>query len=140
MIRDQIKWWLFPGLNLHARLRYRRLPRFFGRSSNGQDCTVLDAGCGNGMLAYQSYLCGNRVVAISIKEGEVERNRRLFNGRLGIPEDRLSFSLHNAYDLGSLGMEFDEIICSEVLSAACSDPSMRSNSRTEAVLNYRRRG
>jgi len=115
MIRDRIKWWLFPGINLHARQRYRVLPRYFLPPSNGNDGLVLDAGCGNGMLTYQSYLRGNRAIGITIKEGEVERNRRLFNEYLGVPEERLSFRVHNLYEVESLGMQFDQIICSEVL-------------------------
>lgn len=115
MIRDRIKWWLFPGINLHARLRYRVLPRHFSPPADGADGLVLDAGCGNGMLTYQAHLLGNRAIGVSIKEGEVERNRRLFNGYLRIPEDRLSFRVHNLYEIESLGMQFDQIICSEVL-------------------------
>ena len=115
MIRQRLKWWLFPGLNLHARLRYRTLPRYFNKPQDGVTRYVLDAGCGNGMLAYQSYLLGNHVVGISIKEGEVQRNRSLFNEYLGIPEKRLRFTVHNLYDVASLGIVFDEIICSEVL-------------------------
>lgn len=115
MFRDTIKWWLFPGINLHARQRYRVLPRHFGVLGNGSPGVVLDAGCGNGMLAYQSYRAGNRVIGVSIKEGEVERNRRLFNRGFGIPEDRLCFQVHNLYDLKSLEIQFDQVICSEVL-------------------------
>jgi SAM-dependent methyltransferase len=113
--RERVKWTLFPGLNLHARLRYRRLPEHFRGPSNGAARTVLDAGCGNGMLCYQSYLKGNTVLGVSIKEGEIARNRKLFNEFHGIPEERLSFRVHNLYEIESLGMEFDEIICTEVM-------------------------
>ena len=113
--RERIKWWLFPGLNLHARLRMKTLPRSFGESGAGEERWVLDAGCGNGMLTYQSYLKGNRVIGVSIKEQEVERCRKLFNGFLGIPEDRLSFRVLNLYEVGTLNRAFDEIICSEVI-------------------------
>lgn len=112
--RDSIKWLLFPGLNLHARLRHRRLPRYFGRPANGEDRLVLDAGCGNGMLAYQSYRLGNRVLGVSIKD-EVQRNQRLFHDHLGIPRERLDFRDVNLYDIESLNQQFDEIICTEVL-------------------------
>jgi SAM-dependent methyltransferase len=115
MIREALKWWLFPGLNLHARLRYRVLPRYFLKPQPGQPSLVLDAGCGNGMLTYQSYLLGHRALGISIKQGEVQRNRKLFNRYLGIPEDRLAFRVHNLDEVESLGMRFDQIICSEVL-------------------------
>lgn len=114
-LRERIKWRLFPELNLDARLRNRRLPGYFGRPQNGEERVVLDAGCGNAMLAYQSYLKGNRVIGVSIKQGEIARNKKLFNEYLGIPEERLEFRVHNLYDVASLGMKFDEIICTEVL-------------------------
>jgi SAM-dependent methyltransferase len=113
-LANRVKWFLFPGLNLHARLRNRQMPRYFGRPVNGEERLVLDAGCGNGMLSYQSYRLGNRVVGVSIKS-EVQRNRQLFNQLHGIPEDRLRFLEHNLYDIESLGREFDEIICCEVM-------------------------
>jgi SAM-dependent methyltransferase len=115
MLRERIKWKLFPGLNLHARLRYRTLPTKFRGPSNGREQSVLDAGCGNGMLAYQSCRLGNRVIGVSLKTGEIARNQKLFNEYLGIPEERLSFRVHNLYDVKSLGRTFDEIICTEVL-------------------------
>lgn len=112
--RETIKWLLFPGTNLHGRLRRRVLPPFFNSCPRNQTRRVLDAGCGNGMLSYASYRLGNHVVGISIKEKEVEGCRRLFNRFLGIPEERLSFRNWNIYRLAELGV-FDEIICSEVL-------------------------
>lgn len=114
-IREAVKWRLFPGLNLHARLRYRVLPEHLQDPRNGEQRSVLDAGCGNGMLCYQSYLRGNTVLGVSIKEGEVERNRKLFNEYHGISEERLSFLVHNLYEVEALGKEFDEIICTEVM-------------------------
>jgi len=113
-MRTQLKWLLFPGLNLHARLRYREMPNHFGKPQNGQERLVLDAGCGNGMLSYQAYRLGNRVIGVSIKS-EVDRNRELFNRMHGIPEERLAFRDHNLYDIESLGETFDEIICCEVM-------------------------
>ncbi len=115
MLRERLKWQLFPGLNLHARLRYRTLPRYFGGPQDGEERLVLDAGCGNGMLSHESFRKGNRVIGISIKEAEVARNRRMFNDFHRVPEDRLSFRVHNLYDVEALCLEFDEIICTEVL-------------------------
>jgi hypothetical protein len=63
-MKQRIKWILFPGLNLHAWLRYVEMPKYLGRPRNGECRTVLDAGCGNGLLAYQG---------VSIND-EVERN------------------------------------------------------------------
>ena len=118
---DKIKWLLFPGLNLHARERNRLLPPLFGSPHNGEARLFLDAGCGNGMLSYQSYLRGNRVIGISIKQGEVERNRRLFYQRVGVPIDCLRFELANLYELQSLDLRFEEIVCSEVLEHIVDD-------------------
>ena len=114
-MRERLKWLLFPGMNLHARLRRRLLPSYFGTAAQGQERLVLDAGCGNGMLTHQSYLRGNRVIGVSIKEDEVARCRSLFNEFLGIPETSLSFRVANLYELDTLGLQFDEIICSEVI-------------------------
>ncbi|MEM4188453.1 MAG: class I SAM-dependent methyltransferase [Candidatus Hadarchaeum sp.] len=110
-----LKWLLFPGVNLHARLRYRVIPSFFDSNSVDYPRRILDAGCGNGMLSYQAYLRGNSVLGVSIKEGEIRRNRELFNVWLRIPEERLCFQVYNLYDIGNLGLTFDEIICCEVL-------------------------
>ncbi len=110
-----LKWFLFPGLNLHARLRYRRLPKQFVTAKPGEERFVLDAGCGNGMLSYQSYLRGNRVTGISIKDREVSGCRALFNRYLGLPEDQLSFRKENLYDVKLEPESFDEIVCAEVL-------------------------
>lgn len=114
MLRERIKWLLFPGLNLHARLRYHRIPEGLGRPKNGEVRNVLDAGCGNGMLSYQAYKMGNRVIGVSIKS-EVQRNKKLFNDYHRIPEEKLSFRDHNLYDIESIEERFDEIICCEVL-------------------------
>lgn len=113
-LREQIKWLLFPGLNLHARLRFKRVPEELGRPINGEVRNILDAGCGNGMLSYQAYRLGNRVIGVSIKS-EVQRNKKLFNEYHGIPEEKLSFRDHNLYDIESIEERFDEIICCEVL-------------------------
>jgi len=120
-LRERLKWLLFPGSNLHARLRYAVLPPFFESARPGETRLVLDAGCGNGMLSYASCCKGNRVVGLSIKQDEVERNRKLFNVFLRIPEDRLTFRAKNLYELELLGMRFDEIICSEVLEHIVRD-------------------
>jgi SAM-dependent methyltransferase len=120
-LRERIKWLLFPGSNLHARLRYRVLPRFFGTASPDKSHRVLDAGCGNGMLSYASYRKGNRVLGLSIKEGEVSRCRKLFNDYLGVPQEALSFEVRNLYTVGEMDARFDEIMCSEVLEHISRD-------------------
>ena len=114
MFREQIKWLFFPGLNLNARLRFRVLPKFFGRPKPGEQRLVLDAGCGNGMLSYQAYRMGNKVLGVSIKD-EVVRDKKFFNEYHGIADDRLEFRDHNLYDIDKIGVQFDEIICCEVM-------------------------
>ncbi len=37
MLRERLKWLLFPGLNLNARLRFRELPKHFGRPKPGEN-------------------------------------------------------------------------------------------------------
>ena len=118
--RQRLRWWLFPGINLHARLRYHVLPACFRRASPAP-LDVLDAGCGNGMLSYRSCRLGHRVLGVSIKQDEVLNCRRLFNDHLGIPVDRLRFESFNLYELDRLGRQFDEIICSEVLEHLVRD-------------------
>lgn len=113
--RTRIKWWLFPGFNMHARQRFRELPQFFDGPTGGQPRLVLDAGCGNGMLSYQSYLKGNTVVGVTFKEDEGRRCRTLFNEFLGIPESALSFKVMNLKQVAQLNQTFDDVICSEVL-------------------------
>src|SRR5262245_29249806 len=98
-MRERVKWSLFPGLNLHARLRWKELPRRFGTARPGESRLVLDAGCGNGMLSYRAYERGNRVVGVSIEAEKVARCRRLFNEHLQIPVERLDFRVHNLYDI-----------------------------------------
>lgn len=120
-LRESIKWLLFPGLNLHARLRGKIIPRFFGQPKEGETRQVLDAGCGNGMLAWHSWKRGNRVLGISIKPDEVSRCRQLFNHHLRVPEEQLKFLEWNIYDIDKLSQAFDEIICTEVLEHLSKD-------------------
>lgn len=114
-LREALKWQLFPGINLHARLRYRVLPSMFGQPSPAEERRFLDAGCGNGMLTYAAYRCGFRARGLSIKADEVARCRRLFNEFLRIPETHLRFDVRNLYDLDETDGLYDEIVCSEVL-------------------------
>lgn len=120
-LKSMAKTLLFPGLNLHGRLRYRALPRYFGTVPAGESRLFLDAGCGNGMLSVQAWRKGFRVLGVSIKEGEVERARAFFNEARGIPETQLGFRVHNLYRLEDLGLSFDEIVCSEVLEHIVRD-------------------
>lgn len=119
--RALLRWLLFPGVNLHARLRDARLPAHFGSARAGEARLVVDAGCGNGMLAYRSHLKGNRVLALTIKDREIAGCRELFNARLGIDPRALTFEKRNLYDLHLAENSVDEIICTEVLEHLTMD-------------------
>jgi SAM-dependent methyltransferase len=114
--RLAIKRALFPGLDLHTRCRYRYLPRFF-RSGL---IDTLDAGCGNGALAYAAYKLENRVLGVTFSTNEVRRNQEFFEGLLG-NDDRLRFDQLNLYELPKLGRTFDQIVCSETLEHITHD-------------------
>ena len=114
--RIAIKRALFPGLDLHTRCRYRYLPRQF----RAGPIDTLDAGCGNGALAYAAYKLGNRVLGISVRADEIRRNQEYFGALL--PNcDRLQFREMNIYDLPELGRMFDQIVCSETLEHITRD-------------------
>jgi SAM-dependent methyltransferase len=92
------------------------LPRYFRPGP----IDTLDAGCGNGALAYAAYRRGNRVLGISNRADEIERNQAYFESML--PDcDRLQFRHMNIYDLPSLGRTFDQIICTETLEHITRD-------------------
>lgn len=112
--RIALKRMLFPGLNLHSRDRYSRLPAKFGPEV-GPGRRVLDAGCGNGMLAFRAWQRGARVLGLSIKQKEIDGCRAMFNHGRGIPETELQFLNVNLYELQDQAGGFDAIICTEVL-------------------------
>jgi 2-polyprenyl-3-methyl-5-hydroxy-6-metoxy-1,4-benzoquinol methylase len=105
-----LKWIVFPGFDLHTRGRYRFLPRFFVKGR----VKTLDAGCGNGALAYAAYRLGNRVLGVTLDVSQVEKANALFK-RVGVDRERLKFEVLNLYDLHKLECDFDQIICSETL-------------------------
>lgn len=114
--RTVVKRALFPGLDLHTRCRYRYLPRWF----RDGPIDTLDTGCGNGALAYAAYRRGNRVLGVSIRADEVERNQAYFGSLL--PDcERLQFRQMNIYDLPALGRSFDQIVCTETLEHITRD-------------------
>lgn len=110
-----IRSWVYPGINLHTRLRYRRVPRHFGKGSSEHPLSILDAGSGNGMLAYKASLASNRVLGVSFKSAEVDKAQKLLNGYRQISRDRLEFRVANLYEVDFPSASFDEVICSEVL-------------------------
>lgn len=118
-LHSQAKAWFrsafYPGVNLHARDRYITLPKFFASVEPGSEMHVLDAGSGNGMLAYKSYRNGARVTGVSFRDEEVRKARDLFNVAKAIPSTHLRFEQKNLYELDFPAGSFDEIICSEVI-------------------------
>lgn len=116
-LMDHLKWWVFPGINLHARERYRRVPKEFD-FANGRREQLLDAGFGNGMLSWQAWRRGFRVVGVSLKKREVLGATRWFNGKLGLSPDEVCFVEHNLYDTTGIRSQygqFDQIVCAEVI-------------------------
>lgn len=115
--KQVIKRAIFPGVDIHARSRYRHLPKFFAAG----DIDTLDAGCGNGMLSYAAYRKGNRVVGVALDGAEIDRNLRFYHA-IGVNDARLRFEQLNLYDLPGLGTSrFDQIICSETLEHVRDD-------------------
>ena len=108
--RLRLKWVFFPGLDLYTRGRYRFLPRFFIEGS----VRTLDAGCGNGALAYAAYRRGNEVLGVTIDETQVKKADAFFSW-LGARPERLRFQVLNLHDLHKLKTKFDQIICAETL-------------------------
>jgi SAM-dependent methyltransferase len=104
------KWLLFPGLDLNTRCRYRSLPRFFRRGP----IDTLDAGCGNGALAYAAYALGNHVLGVTSVPEQVYKAQELFSA-IGADRNRLRFEVCDLYNLPQLDQKFDQIICSETL-------------------------
>lgn len=119
-VRDRIRLWgkrlIFPGLDLHTRCRYRRLPKFFREGT----IATLDAGCGNGALSYAAYQRGNRVLGVTMETDQVQKDTEYFSF-LGADSGRLRFQILNLYDLPKLNAKFDQIICSETLEHITRD-------------------
>jgi SAM-dependent methyltransferase len=121
-VRLLIKWMIFPGLDLHTRSRYRLLPQFFlkGRAK------TLDAGCGNGALAYAAYRRGNDVLGVTNDAAQVQRAKALFYS-FGADPQRMKFEILNLCDLDKLKIKFDQIICSETLEHIRDDKKIISS-------------
>ncbi len=111
---------VYPGMNLHARERFEWVPSKFGNEI-GPGKTVLDAGCGNGMLSYQAWKRGANVMGISIKQNEIEQCRATFAHCKTSADHGLTFENINLYNLDPTLNRFDSIICTEVLEHITND-------------------
>jgi SAM-dependent methyltransferase len=116
-LKDAVKWFLFPGLDINTRCRVRFLPRFFRAGS----LETLDAGCGNGALSLAACHKGNRVLGVTLDEDQIRRNRAFFARWGSASRERLQFEVYNLYDLRKLGRKFDQIICAETLEHIARD-------------------
>lgn len=109
-LKSAIRWLAYPGLDLHTRNR-GSMRRFW--KTGARD--VLDAGSGNGYLAWLAYRSGATVVAMNHDAGEIAKARELLLGYRACDPARLAFEQRDLYDLAAETRRFDEIVCSEVL-------------------------
>jgi 2-polyprenyl-3-methyl-5-hydroxy-6-metoxy-1,4-benzoquinol methylase len=110
-----VKYLFFPGIDVAFRKRMR-LAQYF----EGRDIRTLDAGCGNGAFCFAAARKGNRVLGINIRPDEVARCEE-FRDFLGIDREQCQFEVLNVYDILSLKMHFDQIICFEVIEHLMRD-------------------
>src|SRR5262249_35182595 len=108
-MRLWVKWLFFPGVDIAFRARMR-LAKLFEKG----DIATLDVGCGNGAFSFAAAKRGNQVLGINIKSEEIARCEE-FGEFLGIQRERCRFQVLDAYDLLTLNMRFDQILCFEVL-------------------------
>ena len=118
-MKSSFKNWLkrlvFPGLDLHTRCRYRWLPPLFLSGP----IETLDVGFGNGAFSWAAARKGNRVTAISLNQGQVDKAKEFFGLR-----EPIEFLCLNAYGLQRLGTRFDQILCLETLEHISDDRGM----------------
>jgi 2-polyprenyl-3-methyl-5-hydroxy-6-metoxy-1,4-benzoquinol methylase len=115
-MKNVVKRLLFPGLDLHTRCRYRWLPPLFCSGP----IETLDVGFGNGAFSLPAADKGNRVIAISLDQGQVDKAESYFESR----REQITFKCLNAYQLRDLGRQFDQIICLEALEHISDDQGM----------------
>ncbi|MDH3975268.1 MAG: class I SAM-dependent methyltransferase [Deltaproteobacteria bacterium] len=111
-----IRWFFFPGLDLHTRNR-TSLCYFWSKGERN----VLDAGSGNGYFSWLAYKSGATVVAMNCEEKQIEKANSFFIDYLGENSEKLIFEQKNLYQLNDENRVFDEIICYEVLEHIKND-------------------
>jgi len=107
---------LFPGIDVATRKRVNRFARYIRKG----DLLTLDAGCGNGAFSFRAVKAGNRVIGIDFDQDKLRRCEE-FRVVLGIPSERCVFRVHSIYEIESLGLKFDQIICFETLEHLLHD-------------------
>lgn len=105
-----VKKIFFPGVDVSTWYR----ARYFRRRLRRGDLLTLDAGCGNGALAYEAYKVGNRVIGVTLDSHQVERNNTFFASKK-CDSSRIHFKTMNLYKLDFADNSFDQIICSETI-------------------------
>jgi 2-polyprenyl-3-methyl-5-hydroxy-6-metoxy-1,4-benzoquinol methylase len=115
-LKHGLKRWLFPGLDLHTRCRYRWLPPLFTFGP----IETLDVGFGNGAFSLAAARKGNHVTAVSMDQKQVDKAKAFFGPR----REQITFMCLNAYKLRDLGRQFDQIICLETLEHIRDDQGM----------------
>jgi SAM-dependent methyltransferase len=114
--RNCFRYFALPGTDIFTRRR-TALEKYWLTGER----KVLDAGFGNGWFSYRAYKSGATVLALAIGSDLVGKAKALYNGFLGIAENRLSFREMNLYDAAHLDKTFDEIICYETLEHIRND-------------------
>ena len=122
-LRLLIKWILFPGLNVGTRKRMR-----LARRLRKGGCLTLDAGCGNGAFSFYACRVGNEVLGINIDPQQLRRAEE-YREFIGIDQTQCRLKLLNIYDLKSVGIKFDQIICFETLEHLMDDAAVLASFR-----------
>ena len=105
---------LLPSFDLML-LQRRRLVRFADPGT-----AVLDAGCGDGSMAWQLHRLGCRVVGVSHDADAIARLRTLCAERAVAP-DELDFRVHDLTRGPVAGGPFDAAVCFDVLEHIVDD-------------------
>ncbi len=127
-LRLWLKWILFPGLNVGTRKRMR-----LAHYLRPGDCSTLDAGCGNGAFSFHAARIGNNVLGINIDSAQI-RKAEEYRNFIRVDPARCRFTLLNIYELDSIGIKFDQIICFETLEHLVDDAAVLALFRK--VINH----
>ncbi len=105
-----------PGNEYSKAVDHKRLKFIIKQLQQGSTGgTVLDVGCGNGIMSRAIAQHGYQVLGIDISAKAIEKARV-------VDQDNVRFQVMNADELVADGSTYDAVICSEVLEHL-SDPS-----------------